>query len=233
MYRELIPVILAKNFLDFKKKLATIRTLRPKPRWVQIDVVDGKFAPWKTWPHNPLKLPRAFWGREFHGLNIEIDLMVVDPLKHAKAWIKAGAKRILFHAEPKATKNPLPIIQYAKKYGVQVGLSLNAQTPLAMLLSNGRPIAKQQIDAVLLLGVNPGKSGQPFQKSVLKKIRALHKKYPHLPIEVDGGVKLENAPKLLQAGATRLAAATAIHGAKNPQLTYAKLLKVVKRFKFK
>lgn len=215
MKREIIPVILAKNFSDFKKKLAIISTLRPKPKMIQIDVVDGKFAPFKTYnaPHRvaPLLKEAAF----------EMDLMVTNPLKHAKAWIKTGARRVLFHIEFKATKKPQKVIENIKSRDVEVGVSLNPNTPIEMIV----PFVKQ-INAVLLLGVNPGKSGQKFQPKVLKKIRDLRQKYPALAIEVDGGVKLDNAALIFKAGATRLAAATAIVGAKNPQKAYKQLLKV-------
>lgn len=222
MKNEIIPVILAKDLTDFKSKLAIIKALRPKPRWVQIDVVDGKFAPWKTWPLNPLRLPLNLRGRD---CCIEVDLMVVDPLKHAKAWIKAGAKRILIHVEalPRYTEIQSPKFRRLDlPTSIEIGLSLNAQTPLSHLT----PYIKYA-DCVLLLGVNPGKSGQPFQPQVLKKIRVLRKKYPALPIEVDGGVNLKNAETILKAGATRLAAASAILNSPNPQKTYKEFLNIM------
>jgi len=253
MKREIIPVILAKNFSDFKNKLATIKKLRPKPRWIQIDVVDGKFAPYKTWAE-PKKVaaglqPARHKKRRLKtgDYNIEVDLMVVDPLKHAKAWIKAGAKRILFHVERdrhglRPRDDIMQIIQYIKKHGAEEGLSLNPDTPISMLapyltpspypLPGGEEKGEGKqllVDCVLFLGVNPGKSGQSFQRHVLKKISALRKTYPHLPIEVDGGVNLSNAEELFQAGATRLAAASAIYGASNPQDAYNKLLKLTSK----
>lgn len=252
MEREIIPVILAKDVADFKKKLAVIQALRPAPRWIQIDVVDGKFAPYKTWDNpkkamamlspSPSPLPRV------ERVNIEVDLMVVNPLQHARAWIKTGAKRILFHVEAstrfryRVTGNLLlgnsvwQIIKYIKSHGVEVGLSLNPDTPIEMLKPFLPPTSppptswggkrRGMIDCVLLLGVNPGKSGQKFQKKILAKIRALRKAAPRLPIEVDGGVNLKNARAILRAGATRLAAASAIVNAKNPQEAWKKLSKI-------
>ncbi|MBI4135856.1 thiamine phosphate synthase [Candidatus Uhrbacteria bacterium] len=218
MKRELIPVILAKNFSDFKERLTTIKTFKPKPLWIQIDVVDGKFAPWKTWADPEIA------KHELRGMNYEVDLMVVDPLKHAKAWMRAGAKRILFHIEHNVKDQPSTVIACVKKNGAEVGASLNARTSLRNLFPY-----LASLDCVLLLGVNPGRSGQPFQPSVLKKIRTLRKKFPHLPIEVDGGVSLKNAQAILRAGATRLATASALHKAANPQQTYKNFLKVIKK----
>lgn len=216
MKRELIPVILAKSFTDFRKRLDVIKKLRPKTQWIQIDVVDGKFVPWKTY-NDPSKVKSLL-----RNINFEVDLMTVNPLLHAKEWVKAGAKRILFHVEPKATKNPSEIIEYLKSHGVEVGAAINAKTPLSRLIPH-----LHAVDCALILGVNPGKSGQPFQKQVLKKIRALHKKYPRLPIEVDGGVQLDNARSILEAGATRLAAASAIQKAPSPSIAYKKILTLI------
>ncbi|KKU73430.1 MAG: Ribulose-phosphate 3-epimerase [Parcubacteria group bacterium GW2011_GWA2_47_26] len=268
MKREIIPVILAKNFLDFKKKLAVIKTLKPKPRWIQIDVVDGKFAPFKTLA-NPKKIAILLGSRRSLAsekrrlkpaatFDFEVDLMVVDPLQHAKAWIQAGAKRILFHVEVFHKKIPSlkireepgelwDIIKYIKSRGVEVGPSLNAATPIGILeqylaLPGSRKLQlayhtprrlkpAATFDCILLLGVNPGRSGQPFQRHVLKKIRALRKKYPHLPIEVDGGVNLSNAEEILKAGATRIATASALHNAASPQVAYQKFLKVADKFR--
>lgn len=218
MKRELIPVILAHDLKDFKAKLSTIQSFKPKPDMIQIDIVDGKFAPWTTFRNAKKATPLL------KKVNYEMDLMVVDPLKHAKAWIKAGAKRILFHIEPKATKDPLKVIKYVKSNKCQIGISINAKTPLSKLF----PYIKY-VDCVLLLGVDPGKSGQPFQTHTLKKIQILRKKFPTLPIEVDGGVDLKNAAKITKAGANRLASASAILKSTNPQKTYKEFLKIIKK----
>lgn len=268
MKREIIPVILAKNAADFKKKLSIIKTLRPAPRMIQIDVVDGKFAPYKTW-NNPKKMvkeikaapspsPLPQGKRVRERAKIEVDLMVANPLKHARAWIKAGAERILFHVEslpmssrakrgdpvlqtrllrrstPRPRNDISKTIAYIKSHGVEVGLSLNPDTPIQALKLFLNPPHRssprrgegegQQIDCVLLLGVNPGKSGQQFQKKILAKIRALRKASPRLPIEVDGGVNLKNAKSIVRAGATRLATASALLGNDNPQRSYSAFL---------
>jgi ribulose-phosphate 3-epimerase len=214
MKREIIPVILAKSFADFKKKLGIIKKLRPRPKMIQIDVVDGKFAPFKTY-NAPERVKKIL-----KGMNFEVDLMVVDPVRHAADWIKAGAKRILFHIE--SAKDPRTVIALAYKNKREVGLSLNPDhSSITRLL-----LYRKEIDAVLLLGVRPGKSGQKFHRHVLKKIQAFHRRAPTLPIEVDGGVNLVHAEEMFKAGATRLAAASAIMNAKNPQDSYQQLLKI-------
>lgn len=216
MRREIIPVILAKNSADFKGKLEVIKKLRPRPKMIQIDVVDGKFAPFKTY-NAPAKVKGIL-----RGINFEADLMVIDPLKHTKAWIEAGAKRILFHIE--SAKGPKAVIDFVRAKKREVGLSLNPdRSPVQKVF----PYLKK-IDAVLLLGVRPGKSGQKFHRHVLQKIQMLRRRAPALPIEVDGGVNLIHAKEMFKAGATRLAAATAITNAENPQNSYQQLLEIAR-----
>lgn len=215
MKREIIPVILAKDAADFKKKLAVIKTLRPAPRMVQVDIVDEKFAPYRTW-NNPIKAASLL-----RGICFEVDLMTINSLRHAKAWQASGASRVFFHTEREASKNPREIIKYLHSHAVEVGISLNPDTPLSSI----QPYLSM-IDAMLLLGVNPGKSGQKFQPKILAKIRTLRKAHPRLPIEVDGGVNLRNARALFQAGATRLATASALLGADDPQMAWKRLTKM-------
>ncbi|MDP3244473.1 MAG: hypothetical protein Q8M83_02305 [bacterium] len=272
MVRKIIPIILANDFTDFKKKLVIINSLKPKAKMIQIDVSDGKFTSQKIFNQT----------NKIKNLDIpafEAHLMVNDPLKHAKAWIMAGAKRILFHVEP-FLENPsltLPLfkslsnspfakgreplagenslyspplekggwgdlwktINFIKQQNIEVGLCLNPETPITILEpylfspspysspTNGGRKNGWAIDCVLILCVTPGKSGQKFQGKNLAKIRALRKKYPNLPIEVDGGVNLNNAKKIFQAGATRLSAASAILNADNPQKAYTAFLKLI------
>jgi ribulose-phosphate 3-epimerase len=246
MRGEIIPVILAKNFDDFEKKLKIIKSLKPKPTWIQIDVVDGRFAPFLTF-HQISKIVPSL--KKF---NLEIHLMVINPIGEAQKWLKAGAKRILFQIEgffpsvqriqkrnwQSKTLKKLFLSQLTNHWEkisqllhrlksnqsnkIEIGLALEPNTPLEAIF----PLIKQ-IDVVLLLGVKAGQSGQRFQPQVLKKIRTLRQKYPSLPIEVDGGVKLENIAKMLKAGANRFACASALINHPQPQIVYQKFLNLL------
>lgn len=225
MKNEIIPVILAKDSADFKNKLNIIKTLRPKLKMIQVDVADGKFTPFKTF-HDYKKIKKI-------GLPpFEAHLMVTDPLRHTKDCLKAGAKRVLFHLETQVKKKNqqiqpsekiVQILKYIKSNNKEAGLCLNPNTPLSTL----SPYLNL-INCILLLGVNPGRSGQSFQPQILKKIIALRRLCPTLPIEVDGGVKLDNARTMFKAGANRLSVASAVINAENPQKAYQQLLKISK-----
>lgn len=200
---EIIPVILVKTEAEAE---ARIRAVEKHADWMQIDVVDGKFAPNVTWG-DPLFIQRLDTS-----LHFEIDLMVANPEVAVRQWIAAAPKvgRIYFHYETAGNKSNT-LIDLLKAAGIEAGMSLNPKTSREVLY----PFA-QRLDAVLFLGVEPGFSGASFQEEVIEKVRVFHQKFPRLPITVDGGVRVGTARKLAQAGAARLAASTAIFGAPDP-----------------
>ncbi len=196
MNAELIPAILEKDFAAIAEKISQVEA---HARWVQIDVVDGIFAPNITW-NNPPEL------RALHtGLKIEVDLMIADPQRHMAAWIQSGAARIFFHAE--AATDAASIIEEVHSAGLEVGMSLNPSTA-PDILEEYIP----KLDAVLFLGVEPGFQGQPFHEEIIGRVAGLRKRYPTLPIEVDGGIKQGIARRLVQAGATRIITGSAVFG---------------------
>ncbi len=211
MKREIIPAILAKDFADFKKKLVAVRALRPP--MIQIDVADGTLTPW-----------RAFGdAKKIQKLSLppyEVDLMVGNPEKAALEWILAGAKRIIFHIEP--LRNPEVVIDLVRLYNRKVGIALSPGTSLKAI----EPYVSL-VDLIQFKGVEPGKSGQKFIPAVLKKIKALHQRYPKLPIAVDGGVNLTTIGSLIRSGASIFGMTSAIMGADDPMDAYKKFKRIV------
>ena len=203
---QIIPVILAKDLNEFTHKL---NLLRPLQTLIQVDVVDGKFAPYLTFSDPEIIKQIAMPP-------FELDLMVERPLKQVGAWAKAGVEVFIFHLESK--DDPWLVIKEVKKYHLKVGMSLNPDTPWQAL----EPYLGQ-IDCVLFLGVHPGKSGQEFIPEVLEKIKEFHQKYPKMPFEIDGGVTEDNVEVLAKTGATRLAASSAILKSDNPKEAFKKL----------
>ncbi|MBI4133938.1 MAG: ribulose-phosphate 3-epimerase [Candidatus Terrybacteria bacterium] len=196
---EIIPVILAK---DFAEVVARVTALKDLAAWAQIDVVDGKFAPNTTWD-DPAQLASLDTALRF-----EIDLMVVNPEQAVERWISAAPRvgRIYFHQETlESQAQGHRLITRIKSAGIEAGISLNPKTPIGAL----EPFVPT-IDAVLCLGVEPGFGGQQFHEEIIEKVRALHTRHPALPIEVDGGVRVGVTQRLAEAGATRLAAGSAI-----------------------
>lgn len=222
---EIIPAILPKDLDDLRDKMAQVSGVAPI---VQIDVCDGKFVPSKTWPYIKGGMDEfaritaedegfPFWD----SLDIEIDLMVKHPEEVVQDWIKAGAKRLVFHIE--SAPNILQTIEKLREeygtakeetFGLELGVALDIKTPneevfemLDMMDEDGDSI----IDFVQFMGIdNVGFQNQEFNDEVLEKISDLRGAYPNIQISVDGGVNFDNAADLISAGATRLISGSAV-----------------------
>jgi len=207
---RVIPAILAKTKEEFESKVSSVRDFASE---LQLDIMDGKFVPNVTWGDTD----------EIKKMNLplfEVHLMVQNPEQEVGKWAEAGAKRIIAHAEAIAN---LPLyIEAVKKAGCEVGIAINPVTPVAAIsnfLSN--------FDAVLVMGVAPGFSGQEFQPAAIEKVAEIRKLNQNLSIEVDGGVSEDNARELIKAGADALVAASAIFKSDNPKAAYEKLLATI------
>lgn len=235
MPKKFIPVILAYDLIDFQKKLAFLKKLRPKPKLIQIDVVDGRFAPWQTYRETK-KIVQMLKKEKF---SWEVDLMVASPSLEIKKWSQTPVQRIFFHLEknyqekislrnlsPQRIKEIDFLISFLKKKKIQAGLSFNPSTSGKIILSLLKKLQNKP-DCLLILGVTPGRSGQKFQPKILKKIKFLKEKGLNIPIEVDGGVNLKNLPLLSKAGAVYFAAASLLYKASNPQKIYQKIRKIL------
>jgi|GEM_PF-559688 len=166
---------------------------------LHVDVTDGKFVPSLCWCK----------PGDFKNLGIqhsfEAHLMTLHPERRVSAWKRAGATRILFHAE--ATTNPLRVIDTIEKHKIEAGIALNLETSI-----NQIELLLDRLDAILFMGIIPGLTGQPFHKEVIKKIQHFHRRHPKKLIIIDGGVSIDNATALLKAGARQLVSTSAIYG---------------------
>ncbi|MFA6603894.1 MAG: ribulose-phosphate 3-epimerase [Patescibacteria group bacterium] len=208
---QVIPAILARTEEEF---IAKIEKIRPLGVMVQIDVMDGRFVPNTTWA-DPEKIPGLLKGIPF-----EAHLMVDNPEHMAIVWLAAGAARVFFHIE--ATEREELILRSADKESGKVGIAINPDTPLSRIT----PML-DKIKNVLIMGVNPGASGQTMLPITLDKIEALKVIRPALNISIDGGVNLETAPKLIRAGADCLVAANALTNSPDPAAALAELKRIV------
>ncbi len=208
---EIIPAILPKDFAEVQEKVDLVKGL---VKTVQIDICDGQFVPNATWPYKRRDDTFEKITKEEEGLpgweklDFEIDLMVNRPQEVVEEWIQAGAIRLIIHAE---SKGDVAGAIAAVTGRVDVGVALNIETPIDVIA----PYA-DKITFVQCMGIDRiGFQGQPFDEKVLEKIRAIKEKYPNLIVSVDGGVSLETGPKLVEAGATRLVAGSAIFHSDN------------------
>ncbi len=202
----IIPAILTDSVEEAQKKLDRLKGLVP---WVQIDIVDGKFASNRTIMPKDIKRLKTNLKKEAH-------LMVLSPGKYLSELKKAGVKRILFHVE--AAKDPEKTIKKIKALKMQAGICLNPETP-----ADAATTYIDKADLVLFLGVRPGFGGQRLIPQTLKKVRQLKSLAPKLKIGVDGGVNASNARKIWEAGADILYVGSSIFNEKDVTRTIEKL----------
>ncbi len=186
---EIIPAIIALDFEELEKK---VRLVEPYVGWAQIDVMDGEFTPLKSF-NNPKKLKDLKTL-----LNLEAHLMINHPEKVIEEWIDSGVKRILVHFE--STNKFEELIKKIKDSGLKVGVALKLETPVMVI----NDLIKK-IDVVQLMGIAEiGYYGRLFDDRVLEKIKILRAKHPNVKIEIDGGINLENAKKVIKAGVNHI-----------------------------
>ena len=171
--------------------------------YIHIDVMDNHFVPNLTIGPAVIKSIRFISKTYF-----DVHLMVTNPRGLLNSFAKAGANGITFHIE--AVDNPGSLIDQIKSLKLEVGISLKPATPLEKIT----PFL-DQIDRVLIMSVEPGFGGQNFIESSLEKINLLHQmllkyKLDRVEIEVDGGIKLENALDVINAGADALVVGSGI-----------------------
>ncbi len=208
---EIIPAILPRDFAELEDKISYIKG---SVKTVQVDICDGQFTPNPTWPYRKkdetferiLKEEDGLPGWE--DINYEMDLMVNRPEEVVGDWLSAGAERIIIHAEAKG--DLVKAIEIMKDK-VEIGLALNIETSLGVI----EPYMND-IQFVQCMGIGRiGFQGQSFDNKVIDKIKEIKAKYPKMIVSVDGGVSLENANSLIEAGADRLVVGSAIFGSDN------------------
>lgn len=170
--------------------------------YLHIDVMDGRFVPVIT-----LGTPVVEAIRKGTNLVLDVHLMIVEPEKHVGAFADAGGDIINFHVE--AATHPHRIAQQVRSGGKRAGICLNPGTPVSAVEE-----LLPEVDQVMVMAVNPGWSGQKFITSAVPKVKELRRiideRGLRAEIEVDGGVKPENAGICAAAGADVLVAASAI-----------------------
>jgi len=191
------PAILEENFEEVKKR---IEQVKPFVKRVHIDIMDGEFVPNTTF-NEPEKLK---------GIDIEIvpHLMVKHPVFEIKKWDLPNVKEIVVHFE--AIQNLDEVISAAKAIDKKIGIAINPGTSTYDIKDN-----LDKFSMVLVMGVEPGFSGQAFNNDVLEKIRILKEVKPDMLVEVDGGVDLSTKNQIVRAGADVLSANSAIFKAEN------------------
>lgn len=214
---HIIPAIIPDSIVDLG---AALERVAPFAREVQVDIVDGSFVPFRSWPYQnetPILELQQFTSR----FDIEVDLMIDMPERVITQYADAGVKRIVVHME--STKHICDIIEHYAAHSYSLGLSITNDTSIRML-SEYIPY----VDFVQLMGIRHiGSQGQPFDDAVLSRITELRDAFPSLQISIDGSVNKDTLSKLREAGANRFVAGSAIFGANDPERAFRELESLV------
>ncbi len=206
---KIAPSILAADFARLAEEVSAVEAARAD--WIHIDVMDGHFVPNLT-----IGPPIVEALRHVTELPLDVHLMITNPDAFIPDFAKAGADYLTVHVE--ACPHLHRTLQFIHEQGVKAGVTLNPATPLVSLEE-----VIHQVDLVLIMTVNPGFGGQQFIPHCLEKIaRArglLDKAGGHTVLEVDGGVKIDNAGEIVRAGADILVSGSAIFSTKDYQAT--------------
>ena len=157
--------------------------------WIHFDVMDGQFVPPITFGAQAVAESRGLVPTNF-----EVHLMTQTPDRQFDAFIEAGCKRVIFHAE--ATHHAHRLIQQLHHAGVEAGVAINPGTPAEMVA----PLL-ESADLVLVMTVNPGWGGQAFIPECLGKVRKVRSWSHSVWIEVDGGMEPKTIRQAADAGA--------------------------------
>lgn len=213
----LAPSLLSADFTRLGEELRMVEGSGAQV--VHVDVMDGRFVPNIT-----IGLPVVESLRKATALPLDCHLMIVEPLRYAAEFVKAGADWVSVHQE--ADPHLHRTLAAIRQAGGQAGVVLNPGTPVETLVD-----LVGEFDFVLLMSVNPGFGGQAFIPRVLDKVRRLdalrtERGLPFL-IEVDGGVGPKNAADLVRAGADCLVAGNAFFKAEDPKAAARGLLQAM------
>ena len=201
------PSMLSADFGNLQRDIEMVNN--SEADWFHIDVMDGVFVPNISFGFPVLKAIQKYAKKP-----LDVHLMIVDPDRYLERFREYGAEVISVHYE--ACTHLHRTIQAIKKLGAMAGVVLNPHSPVSLLEE-----IITDTDLVMLMSVNPGFGGQSFIESTLEKITHLQeliaRKKTDALIEVDGGVTLENAPRLVKAGAQILVAGFTVFGSADPK----------------
>ena len=207
---KLAPSILSADFSDLGSALKICD--QGGAHWIHVDVMDNQFVPNLTIGPPVVKSLRPK-TKKF----LDVHMMVIKPEELVEPFARAGADNITFHIE--ATDDPEGLIDLIKSCGCKVGVSIKPKTSLAEIY----PLL-DKVDIVLVMTVEPGFGGQGYLDGSNERIRNINqflsdKCLDRVLIEVDGGIKLHNASKVMSAGANVLVAGSEVFKSDNPVKT--------------
>jgi ribulose-phosphate 3-epimerase len=214
---EIEPSLYAADFSCLREEIAVV--MDAGARIFQFDVGDGHFVEPVT--IGPIVLQSISGIVHERGGVLDVHLMTEHPARHFQAVAEAGGDSVTFHVE--AVDDVRVTAARARELGLAAGLAFNPETE-----PEDAAAAAGDVDLVLCMSIHPGYSGQEFMPESLSRIRRLRELLPDgKPIQVDGGVGLENAGELREAGASLLVAGSSVYGEEDPAAAYRRLVEAV------
>lgn len=214
---EVVPAIIPEHFEHLSESVEKVAEYVSR---VQVDVMDGKYAPTKSWPYEregDWAFKQLIEGKEElphkEKLIYELDMMVEGPETYIDDWVKAGIKTFIIHFG--STRKLAEIIEKIRGLSLEIGIACKPSTELSALFE-----WIPQVDFVQHMGNdNIGRHGVSLDSFVLPRISELKKRFPDLIISVDIGVNRETAPILVAHGANKLVSGSAIFNSDNIEET--------------
>ena len=202
---QISPSILSADFSQLSNEIKRLE--EGGADMIHVDVMDGHFVPNLT-----IGPPVIKSLKKHSSILFDVHLMISPVHKYIESYSNAGADIITIH--PEATDDLVSSILKIKELNKKVGVSLNPETKIDIILN-----VLDKIDLVLIMSVNPGFGGQKFMPEVLNKIKELKKiqkeKGLNFDIEIDGGINFENSKAAIEAGANILVSGTTIFKSNN------------------
>ena len=215
---EIVPSILSADFAHLAEEVQRVEQAGVK--MIHVDVMDGHFVPNFT-----LGPPVVKSLRKATKLKLDLHLMIEDPDTYAPVFIAAGADQISVHQE--VCRNLDRTLRMIQSEGARAGVVINPATPVSLLDE-----VLEVADYVLVMSVNPGFGAQRFLPNALRKIRTLDRRRRELglplPIEIDGGINLDNLGDVVRAGCDWIVAGSTIFDSADPTATVLTMQQIVK-----
>jgi len=213
---QIIPSILSADFAHLAAAIERVE--RGGATMLHVDVMDGHFVPNLT-----IGPPVVESIRKFTRSRLDVHLMIEDPDRYAPVFIQAGADQVSVHQE--ACVHLDRTIRLIRSEGALAGVVLNPATPVAMLEE-----ILDVADYVLIMSVNPGFGGQNFIPRALEKVRELDRirreRRLQFPIEIDGGITVENLADAVRAGCDWIVTGSSVFHSPDPAATVAEMRKL-------